>query len=479
MFLAAIMVGLLIWVGLSEAGSVKDHDPDKSAGSEAGRMFVPVSTFLDELWKHTHDPRIRSSEATLALTEKMLEFRPRFLHKRSVSVLYPGSGSHITPLDIAHLLIDRGLIDRAEFIFTEIEPTYCSELETILTLLVSKGYYTSFSKKTVELEAGQQGSETILSIVRQDKVIQLIFALNRSGQSYFRPEYLDRADIFYLHDLGAHFPEILPDIVRGFQNTSLDRQLFLMGENLYDPEIDLTLLPQSRQETYPKLAGALIELFGQVRQVSYGYGHRGNWATHNEQGPYFYKSGMLVLFDPTVLGQLKQVTVSTGSRTFSYDPYSLLTDFIVIAGMGPQAFPRTASGLVTSVRDDRQDLHHYYLHLLEFIRQFAADRLAKFPVKQAQFRVAIIKYHYRLYQEAHHEGFITERTQFAEFLRTRHFNDVQVLLEQQDLFTDIVINDRHKDLYENALKKLLREITHQRPDFQFADSFRAWLDQGQ
>ena len=68
--------------------------------------------------------------------------------KRKITVLYPASGSHVTPLDIAHRLIQEGLIDEAKFIFTEIDKDSLGDLRGVLLSLAKTGLYTDLSEST-------------------------------------------------------------------------------------------------------------------------------------------------------------------------------------------------------------------------------------------------------------------------------------------------------------------------------------------
>lgn len=125
---------------------------------------------------------------------------------RSVTILYPGSGSHIAPLMTAVTLIDQGAIDQAEFIYTEIKEDEEEELRFLLSQLTGDKVFEKFwvGPWTV---FGEEGKERVLEVFYQGKTIRILFALNRSGEKYYRREYLERADAVILHDPGHGYLE--------------------------------------------------------------------------------------------------------------------------------------------------------------------------------------------------------------------------------------------------------------------------------
>ncbi len=277
-----------------------------------------------DMWAKENDPRIRSSEATLALTRELIHLEPRFLNERSLTVLYPASGSHITPLDIAHLLIYEDRIDKATFIYTEINNNELQTMKNIFNMLIKKGYYKQeeenlFTEKNFfNQNSGYSGSETTFKVRFMNKPIILIFALNRSGEKYFREEHLSKADIFYEHDSEANLSEHFANILKGFKKPR--KELYLIQEDLFGYNFDASQLPLELSNAN---FGRRYDLLGKVITVPYGYGHKDDRFSGNldETGDYAVSSAMLLYFDQTIL------------NNFTDKEYEMLVDFIIISGV--------------------------------------------------------------------------------------------------------------------------------------------------
>lgn len=118
---------------------------------------------------------------------------------RTLKVLYPGSGSHIAPLVTAFRLIDQDVIDEARFVYTEIEPKAFPRLVDWLTEGAKTGIFEGVSiGKAVEFSG--EGSERSVEIRYRGKTVHVLFALKRSGEDYFRDEYLEGAHLIVIHD---------------------------------------------------------------------------------------------------------------------------------------------------------------------------------------------------------------------------------------------------------------------------------------
>jgi hypothetical protein len=267
-------------------------------------------------------PDIRSSQATTALTKKLTTLSPKFLKKRQVTVLYPGSGSHLAVLDIAHTLIADNLIDSANFIFTEIDCTAVDKLQTYLKELEEAKFYSELKVTSRPLADKEPGSETEINFKYHDKPMQILFACNRSGKAYFRPEYLKQADIVYNHDLDSGLNEMLADIMTsiGAWNSEAitTRELYYFGENMFGPSEAIRAIPEAAltppaykvpdelKESAQQISSRfLLDLLGTSYAVEFGFGHRGPAESHSEKGAYQYDQGLLLAFDLNRLAQIK------------------------------------------------------------------------------------------------------------------------------------------------------------------------------
>lgn len=126
---------------------------------------------------------------------------------RNLNALYPGSGSHFAPLAVAMELIQKDEIDRADFTFTEIKD-YSTDLERILMKGLELGIFDrvtidkwkDFSSGAPNSKEGT-GSEKSIQITYRGKEINIRYALKRSGESYYRKEYLKEANLVVFHDI--------------------------------------------------------------------------------------------------------------------------------------------------------------------------------------------------------------------------------------------------------------------------------------
>lgn len=136
--------------------------------------------------------------------DRLAQAIPNLLHNlrqsKNLTVLYPGSGFHIAPLLTALRLIDNKEMEGATFIYTEIDANNFAWLVDVLQL----GLGDVFDHITVEKKVKFPGEDSEQTIVLGYKghPIRILFALNRSGKEYYRPEYLREADLIVIHDPG-------------------------------------------------------------------------------------------------------------------------------------------------------------------------------------------------------------------------------------------------------------------------------------
>lgn len=135
-----------------------------------------------------------------SLGEKMVRLIPAIAKSRKLQVLYPGSGFHVAPLLTALRLMDAGIIDEAAYLYTEIDPSHFAWLKHIF----ERGLGNPFDRVTLEpkREFPGEGSEQAILLDYKGHPLRIVFALNRSGENYYRPEYLKEADLVVIHDPG-------------------------------------------------------------------------------------------------------------------------------------------------------------------------------------------------------------------------------------------------------------------------------------
>jgi hypothetical protein len=169
-----------------------------------------------------HD--FRSAKVFLEIAEKLKEKLIQS-NQRSFHITYPASGSHMTPLAVPLKLIDQKVIDRASLTFTELDPNAVGRIEAYL-----KGSSDLFKNLKTDLKVYRNGKlqkvyrnlkvnlmdfldekfprflkkgeyEVHFSWLYQNKPVSLTVAIARS-KSYSREEYLARANLLVIHDMG-------------------------------------------------------------------------------------------------------------------------------------------------------------------------------------------------------------------------------------------------------------------------------------
>ncbi|OGQ48761.1 MAG: hypothetical protein A3I09_00570 [Deltaproteobacteria bacterium RIFCSPLOWO2_02_FULL_47_10] len=175
----------------------------KSYGLEEGHVFSAVFETLRVETLAT----FRGLTSFSSLPALLPQLLPRLAATRRLNILYPGSAFHAAPLITAMKLIDSGIIDEAEFTYTEKERSYLSDLEYITRVCMEKGIFEQVVLDPFWKKFDDGGEERTLIITYKGHPIRIIFALNRSGEKYYRDDYFKRADLVIIHDPGHGFFE--------------------------------------------------------------------------------------------------------------------------------------------------------------------------------------------------------------------------------------------------------------------------------
>lgn len=144
-------------------------------------------------------PSFRGIPSFAALSGVLPDILPHVRETKRLSVLYPGAGFHVAPLVTAMQLIDRGVIDEARFTYTEIDESDHDYLTKILRLSAENGIFDSLSIGQW-VDFGANGREQGFVAIYKGRPIRIVFALNRSGEAYYRDEYLEDTDLVVIHD---------------------------------------------------------------------------------------------------------------------------------------------------------------------------------------------------------------------------------------------------------------------------------------
>lgn len=235
----------------------------------------------------------------------LLRALPQIQENRSLTVLYPGAGRHVAPLLIAMNLIDRGTIDQAGYFYTEIEPAYIEEIKPILQKMQELGVIDSVVINPAILF--QEGFEQTINIAYRGKPIQITYAINRSGESYYRLEYLAKADLVVLHDPGNNSLS---------QSYDLVSQMLLQRRKFLD-ERDQLLLMEGKARGNEKGSPTLPLTPYRIRGP---YGHCNGERGIGEITDCIYRSAYLFsLADPSFEHLTREYTTIRGLSESLYD----------------------------------------------------------------------------------------------------------------------------------------------------------------
>ncbi|OGC04029.1 hypothetical protein A2276_05370 [candidate division WOR-1 bacterium RIFOXYA12_FULL_43_27] len=236
---------------------------------------------------------------------------PRVLRDQRVCILYPASGSHLAPLDLINHIFEQedNKINSAKIILTEIKEAALKELRNLLNKLAKEGVYAGLKETQANYPNG--GSETTFAFSYNGKEITLVFALNMSGDDYYKEEYLSESDVWVIHDPGvgdskSSFKLLKSFLVSAGNNKIVNPPVIVM-ENINDysaPSIMLSLIfnPPSKKEDETMYYNEDL-LPGQKIKIPFPYGHRVNYGELPETGAAFYQSAIVYTPDINLFKQ--------------------------------------------------------------------------------------------------------------------------------------------------------------------------------
>ena len=143
----------------------------------------------------------RSGEA-IWKTAKDKRFKKLVKKNDDLTMLYPASGAHITPLLIPFRQIDKGRIKSAKIIYTEIDDYSFLRVNRYLHFFESQGLIENLGMET--LSDDNPGYAVRYNFSYKGRHVEFIFALDRShddADSYYTPaHYIEEADVIIFHD---------------------------------------------------------------------------------------------------------------------------------------------------------------------------------------------------------------------------------------------------------------------------------------
>lgn len=120
--------------------------------------------------------------------------------KRKINILYPGGGSHMTPLVFAFDGIDNGWLDSAELVYTEIEPKTEKTTRDYLNWFYNNGVISDLTDETISSNDSPQSHTTKFSFKYEGKPITLAFTLNCGAELWATDDQIRNSDLIIIHD---------------------------------------------------------------------------------------------------------------------------------------------------------------------------------------------------------------------------------------------------------------------------------------
>lgn len=159
-------------------------------------------------------------------------------HKRDITFLYPAAGRHYPYLLTAMKLIDRERVDRVHVIATELDVDGADYTNDFVGL-----YKSGILDRMVTLPKksfADGGTEQKFVLGYKGKQIDITLALKRSGEAYFRDDYLKQADVMIIHDCAdggemADSYKLLSEMIVARRRVASDKKQLVLMEG-YDPQ---------------------------------------------------------------------------------------------------------------------------------------------------------------------------------------------------------------------------------------------------
>lgn len=207
---------------------------------------IPSGPATLERFQFSEEPDVaagfRHVRAFQDLTDSFLSTMPEeVLRKKEITVLYPGGGSHLAPLEFALRLFASGKssAETVRFIYTDINAEAYEKTAALLEKLEEAGMLTVSGKDSVNKSKGVEKSVSCaLQTAGGPKKIELVYAVNRSepergDNDYYKQTYADQADVIISHDSSDEFRTsyFLGSFLLSLKNSPDQKPRFLFVED--------------------------------------------------------------------------------------------------------------------------------------------------------------------------------------------------------------------------------------------------------
>lgn len=175
-------------------------------------------TIVNQLGSYGLQHLVKSHGVFFDLAASIQRLNPAILSDRNLSVLYPGSGAHVSPVLTAMGLIDSNAIDTAEFVYTELNPETAKNIYSGLMEIgrLKPGLLESVALNGDTITIVYKGKPITIRVdVNTEAEAGLSPGESRSGEifQYMTEEQFKKADLVILHDLYADPDHAILDLL--------------------------------------------------------------------------------------------------------------------------------------------------------------------------------------------------------------------------------------------------------------------------
>lgn len=146
---------------------------------------------------------VAPDRTTKQAREHIADFSIRVLkNPSSICIIYPAAGHDLLGLNLSFEILSKSKANSAKIIMTEIVGGHILMISNQLYQLEAEGKILGLRQEFVSVPYGAELKFNFIYVTPKGdkKPIELIFALRRSGELFYRQYYFDQSDIVLCHD---------------------------------------------------------------------------------------------------------------------------------------------------------------------------------------------------------------------------------------------------------------------------------------
>ena len=140
-----------------------------------------------------------------AFAEAGRQYEQNFLPaKDEVNIVYVAAGYHVAPLEVALQLFEQGAVNRANYVYTDVDEQSMNDYVTVLSLLKEQGLFKEVTVEDSNVDVGEEKRIRVTYETKsgEEKEINIRYALCGTGLRTITSDYVKDADLLIDHDSG-------------------------------------------------------------------------------------------------------------------------------------------------------------------------------------------------------------------------------------------------------------------------------------